>query len=195
MPKFRFRYLFIFLLVSLSFTQDLRFFRENIEMTVQDTACTLSGVYYFKNLSDKVKKALLYYPFVINDSLPYPDKIQVSDFFNKHILPFSKTPKAVRFTIRLDPRSIRAYKVEYRQKTAFKKMEYILTTTRFWGRPFQIAEYSVLIPDTLKLIFSSFKKFNKSLVNGQRKYYIRLNRFFPHKNFIIEWKRESHEIP
>lgn len=182
--------LLIFISTNLS-SQNLQFFRERIELDVEDTTCTVNGYYYFKNESGKAVKLTLYYPFIINDSLPYPDSISVSNYFNQQTIGFQKTKDAIRFPVSIPAKSIMAYKVTYRQQTPARKMEYILTTTKFWGKPFQVAEYLVILPDSLGLTFSSLRYFKKSFVNGQTHHYIRLENYLPGKNFIIKWERKK----
>ena len=179
--------LFILLFFSIMPAQNLQFFRERIELNVNGATCTVNGFYYFKNESGKAVKHTLYYPFVVNDSLPYPDSISVSNYFNQKSIGFQKTKEAIRFSVSVPAKSIMAYKVTYRQQTPARKMEYILTTTKFWGKPFQIAEYLIILPDSLTLTFSSLKNLKKLVVNGKVQHYIRLENYLPGKNFIIKW--------
>ena len=123
--------LLILLLYSSTWAQNLQFFRERSELDVRDTTCTVNGYYYFKNKSGKAINHTLYYPFVVNDFLPYPDSLSVRNYFNQRMIDFQKTKNAIRFPVSIPAKSIMAFKVTYRQKTPTRRMEYILTTTNF----------------------------------------------------------------
>jgi len=172
-------------------SQNISFFREKIKIIVQDSVCTVEGTYYFKNDSgEKIRKPLLY-PFFVNDSMPCPEQAEVINFFDNKQIPFIKAKNAVSFHITLAPKSIAAYKVIYKQKTPFKMMRYILTTTKRWGRPFQIAEYEIQIPKKLKLIRSTINNLSKTVSGRWKKYYIRLEDFMPQKDLVIRWRRQN----
>ncbi len=169
-------------------SQVVQFFREKIDIEVRDSAAVVTGTYYFKNISGREVNVPLYYPFVVNDSLPPPDRVAVTDMVQKKAVPFFAANKGVRFFIRLPAKSIRIYRVAYRQSTPYRMMEYILTTTRAWGRTLQSAEYMVILPQTLTLTDSSLPFRQKSLDTPFDFYYYNITNFLPHKNFHIRWR-------
>ena len=175
-------------LLGTGYGQSFDFMREKIEIKVKDSHCHLRGEYYFKNPSNKPLARRLYYPFIINKDMPFPDSVSVVDSLNGDIIPFARSDSGVSFTINIPAKSIVIYVVNYYQQTPAKKMEYILTTTQTWGKPFVQAEYIVRLLPHLKLIFCSLplKLKNDNLKNPQ--FYVKKENYMPDKNLLIKWK-------
>ena len=62
---------------NLIFAKELNFYKEIITITIFGDYCELEGDYYFRN-TDSIS-TILVYPFVINDSLNFPDSIKIYD--------------------------------------------------------------------------------------------------------------------
>lgn len=184
-------FILVLLFYVQSFAQAPQFFREKIEVIVEkEDYCQLKGIYYFKNISEKIIEQVLFYPFVINDELPYPDSIKVVNMRDNKPVPFTKSKKGIFFSIQIPPKSIYAYNVNYYQKTPACSMEYILTTTKTWNRPLDQAEFIIKIPLSFNLISLSMK-FNKKVDTGDKTiYYIIRKNFMPETNLLIKWERK-----
>jgi len=184
-------FIFVLLFICPAHSQTLQFFRETIDIDVGERAAVVSGTYFFKNPGHQNIHVPLYYPFVVNDSLPMPDSVAVFDLIQKKELPVTPVPQGVRFYIYLPAKSIRIYRVVYRQATPYHMMEYILTTTKKWGRALQSAEYTVTLPQNYTLRDSSLPFRRKSLDTPGTFYYYKINNFLPHKNFHIRWRKQT----
>lgn len=58
--------------------QSIQFQGEQIEITISDERADMLGMYYFYNPTFYRVTQSLYYPFVVNVQLLYPDSIRVS---------------------------------------------------------------------------------------------------------------------
>jgi hypothetical protein len=134
------------------FCQALRFYREDIQIEVKKDECILTGIYYFANNSGLPVAQNLYYPYVVNDSLPLPHKAEVKALKTGKTLPGLNTAKGLIFTVEAAPHDTSIIEVKYYQKTPMHMMEYILTTTKEWGTSFEMAEYSVKLPSNYRLL-------------------------------------------
>ena len=73
-----YKYIFIFIMIfSTIEAQSISFKKEIIEVKIIKDFCTLTGDYFFENDSFNIEETQIYYPFVINNSLLFPDSISV----------------------------------------------------------------------------------------------------------------------
>lgn len=170
--------------------QALQFYGEKIEISILGDNALVTGVYYFKNNTKKIIRRTLYYPFVINQDLSWPDTISVYQISEKKSLTFRNAKEGILFTLQVPADSTVIYKVKYRQRTPNRKMEYILTTTQKWGRPLVFAEYSVILPEKFELLDISLAPDSRQTINHKQIIKINRQNYLPTKNLILFWKKE-----
>ena len=171
--------------------QSLNFYQEKIEMKVRGESCVLIGTYFFRNESAVATDQSLYYPFIVNDTLPMPDSVEVKDVNANRPLAYTPAARGICFQIRIPPRDIGIYQVSYLQQTRFNTMEYILTTTAAWNRPLGVAEYEVSIPHSYLLTHLSIPADTVERQSDVSIYYIRKENFMPVANLIVRWERKE----
>jgi hypothetical protein len=171
--------------------QPLDFFQERIEVAVQGDFCVLKGIYYFKNVGSVPLEQSLYYPFIVNDSLPFPDSIVVQEMGGNRSVEYASSEKGVTFVIHIPPRAVGIYQVSYRQMTRFNFMEYILTTTADWNKPLDVAEYRVSIPQRYQMTQLSLSGAKREKRTGESIYYLRKEHYMPHANLVVRWQRST----
>lgn len=159
--------IFIWIGVSPISAQPLDFFRETIQITVKDSSCVLSGMYYFRNTGEAPIRRMMFYPFPVSEGFPYPDSVEVVNLSNDEKTPFKKTEKGGYFPIKISSKDTTIYRIIYHQQTPSNKMEYILTTTKHWRKPFEQAEYVLKMPVKYELLFTSIK-FDEEQDNGYK---------------------------
>ena len=177
----------VFIFSGLVYSQSIQFFREKIEVDVNGSFCQIKGIYYFKNSSNKEVSRTFYYPFVVNEKMLYPDSIIIKDLGNDRIINFSTSKSGIHFRAHLPAKSIIIYKIIYSQRTQAREIEYILTTTRKWGRPLEQAEFIVRIPKTFQLVSLTFPYNYRKNENDINLYYINKENFIPEQNLIVKW--------
>lgn len=167
--------------------QSVDFFRENINIDICDTSCSLKGAYYFKNVDETPVSRTLYYPFVINHELPVPDSISVFDRTRSAEIKYVLSKSGILFPLEIPERSIVVIDIFYHQKTPASKFEYILLTTQEWHKPLDSAEFRCVIPQGLHISHMSypFKKINSDAKGTV--YSFRKRNFAPEKNLNIKW--------
>jgi hypothetical protein len=179
-----------FLFASNIFSQNLSFFKEKIEMTIQsDSSFIITGKYFILNKNDKKNISSFYYPFVINDNYEYPDSILILDN-NKIPVTYKKGKSGIYFTIRTGGKDTSVFQSTYRQKTLTRRAEYILTTTQNWNVPLQKAEYIVKLPNSLFLKSISLQPDSVKSSSSNKTYFITKENFMPVVNLIVKWGKE-----
>ncbi len=178
----------VFLLVGELSAQQVQFFREKIEFRVRTLSCTVTGTYYFKNPTSDSISVPIFFPVALNDSLPYPDLVQITDLASRQKLSFHLLRRGFAFSLRMAPRSVSVIQIFYRQNTPFRHMEYILTTTRHWNRPLAKAEYFIYLPEDCRLVQVNYPFKQFSFAYGLPGYYYSKNQFMPNHNLIFKWR-------
>ncbi|HEX2867421.1 MAG TPA: hypothetical protein VHO03_10285 [Ignavibacteriales bacterium] len=183
----------VFVLPVKYFSQELRFFREKIQIEVKKDECILTGIYYFANKSGITASHNLYYPYIVNDSLPLPYKAEVKDLKSGNKIASISTAKGIIFAVNAASHDTSIVEVKYYQKTPMHMMEYILTTTKEWGTSFDMAEYSVKLPAGYRLLSMQPQFENEKKSNKYRTFFTLKRNYLPQHNFVIKWKEDKNE--
>ena len=170
----------------------LHFEKEKIRIIIKGVECNVKGDYYFRNTTGEQVRAIITYPVAVNDSLPAPHFIRVTDVHGGDEVPTEQLSTSYIFEITVPPYSVRTYRIEYRQRTPFKKFEYILTTTAFWNRPLQSADVLISLPRDFALKFLSFPYDTTEETGGNTIFHLHRDNFLPTKNLVIIW--ENHHV-
>jgi hypothetical protein len=171
--------------------QTTQFVREKITVRVHGTYCTLDASYYFRNHGASVAQCPIFYPLLNTKTLPFPDSLFAAEDTSTTPLALNRTKDGVSFSIRIPPDETKCVRVWYRQRTPVKRFEYILTTTQLWGKPLELAEFIIIVPDSLQLTFKSIPV-DKIVKHGSETEYHSVQRnFMPTANLVIEWKRRK----
>jgi len=171
--------------------QSVQFASENLTVNVLDSCCTMDGVYSFRNQGAGVARWSIYYPLLNTTALPFPDSISISDNSTREVLRFEKTGDGVLFPLEVQPQHTRGIRIWYRQRTPAQTFEYILTTTKAWGKPLELAEFHIVVPDSLQLVSCSPPFDTKRRSNQRTAYHIKRTSFMPASNLTITWKRRA----
>ena len=165
------------------------FYRENINMTVKDSIVKIEGYYFFFNNSAYDTKIALAYPFPINEDLKFPFAISIFDNTQKKEVPYRKQRKSVSFPVSISALDSTIILINYTQKCTDNYFEYILTSTKAWGKPLKLAEFTIGIDSTLKLISHSYD-FDSTYSNKDKTYYyFKRKNFFPDEDIYLRWER------
>jgi len=181
---------FVFLFVNIFKvnSQNIEFYREDLDFKIEKGYFSVDGIYYFCNVSDKALKTNLFYPFPIDSTYGNIDSVFVS--LNDSIpVEFNrKENNGIYFPVKINAYGTTKYRIKYRQKITGNKTEYILTTTQTWKKPFEIVNYKLIVPNNIKITDISYKadSINKSTINTT--YFWKKKNFMPKNNMIINFE-------
>ena len=170
--------------------QSLQFYGEKIEFRIQGEYAQVTGEYYFKNNTSRSLHQAMFYPFVINQDLPWPDSISIYLVSEKKSITYREAKTGILFMIVVPADSMVIYKVTYRQRTFGRKMEYILTTTQKWGHSLVFAEYIISLPEKFKLLNISLTPDSRQVINHKQIIKINRQNYLPTKNLKLYWESE-----
>lgn len=180
-------FLFFMLLSCLSvYSQRLDFFREDLTFQIDSNHFTVSGQYFFRNNFDSQQQTLINYPLPrLTENSLFDTILVFSDDDPTVPLPLYIHDSLVTFNITLPPGSVQPITIIYSQRHNGNYAKYILTTTKYWGKPLQLAEFKLVVPDYINILncFESPDKISE--FDGVSIYQWMRQNFMPAKDFEI----------
>ncbi len=189
-------YLFSFLVFLLFFcnslySQKLSFYKEDLKFSLETKYFTVDGAYYFSN-SDSIKvKQIIFYPFPLAKELGNIDSISVYDSTERKVISFSKMNdnSGISFPLLMEGYGFRKIKIHYRQQLKGNMAEYILQTTKNWGKPLETANYSLCVPVNVKIDSLSYTADSIKHLGNKYIYYWTKKNFLPKKDFYFYFRQ------
>ncbi len=165
------------------------FYRENINISIKDSTAEVEGCYYlFNNNVDDIKISLVY-PFPVSEELKFPSFISIFDNKIKDTISYEKRKKGILFPVCISGLDSIIILINYTQECTNSIFEYILTSTRFWGKPLKLAEFTIKIDSNLKLLSHSYDFDSTYKEKDKTYYYFKKENFFPNENVYLRWIR------
>jgi hypothetical protein len=176
-------------------SQQLDFFREDLTFQIDSTNFTVSGQYFFRNNSSSQRQTLINYPLPRLTDGPLFDTILVfSEESPAKPLELYFHDTLVSFRITVEPVSDKQITIFYSQQHNGNYAKYILTTTKYWGKPLQLAEFRLVVPPYIN-IQNCFEPPDKiSEFDDVSIYYWKRQNFSPSHDFEI-WFEPSPKLP
>ena len=169
----------------------MEFYREDLNFVLNTEKFIVSGIYYFRNETDRDIKRTLFYPFP-NDTL-YEEVTDFSSICLQDSLDVTTkiSKKGAYFRISLQAGKEANYFISYQQNLLGNKAEYILRTTKTWGKPFKEVNYTLKFP--MEFTIDSLSYIPDSLKTLENKYelYYHYEDFMPDRDFLIKFESDS----
>jgi hypothetical protein len=160
----------------------IHFAREEIAMDVRPSTLEVRGMYHFTCSSKEPLMASVFYPFPLDSTLAYPDSIEI----RQHA--FQRQDSGVAFRMRFRPEAEDSFFAYYRQPLKTNSATYIVTTTRKWKRPIDLARFRVTVPTGFKDVSLSFKPDSIKQSDSTTAYFFTRKRFYPDKDVTVTWR-------
>ncbi|MCK9204951.1 MAG: hypothetical protein M0P58_11030 [Bacteroidales bacterium] len=172
------------------FSQDLRFYREDLTFEIKNGFFKVDGIYNFCNNGNMEVHQVLFYPFPVDSLYGAVDSVNTFDYNTGSTnLILNQTDKGFLFKIGLEPYGTGKYRIAYRQKLLKNKAEYILVTTQKWNIPFENAVYKLIAPVEIRITSASYNPDSARQTNDRTTYYWTKMNFMPDKNMIFYFKQ------
>ncbi|MHC1777027.1 MAG: hypothetical protein AB9834_16625 [Lentimicrobium sp.] len=182
---------FVLIAIGLSASgQQLSFYRENITMKIREKQFYVSGTYYFRYNLSGIKQ--LYYPFPVSDQFGNPDPVYLYDLTNNTaIAPTEQDSSGLLFLADFSNHSDISIQISYKQPLLGNRAEYILETTKVWGKPFKEATYQLIIPKGLIITRFSITPDDSISTDMERIYTWEKYNYMPERNMVFEFREEE----
>ncbi|MFA4923678.1 MAG: hypothetical protein WC557_05750 [Ignavibacteriaceae bacterium] len=177
---------YLFFLISLfAFGQRADFYREDITFRLDSVSLDVEGYYWFANHSDIAVKSDIYYPFP-NYRGETIDSIRLYNISAGHKSTFIREgEQGISFILTITPFDTVLFQIGYRQKIIGDSAVYILRTTQGWGKPIDLAEYKLLVPDYFLIKKFSYEPDKSYKMEKFMIYYWKKENFMPAQDMIF----------
>ena len=166
------------------------FYREYVTVEPSRGRTSVSALYYFRNTSDRPVQQLISYPFPVDRFHLYPRTVRVWEKTADGLRPmgFVHRERSVRWSMRFGPGEEKVVRVDYTQEIRRPHARYIVTTTKYWERPIDLAEFEFRVPASLDSVRLSFDPDRRSVSGDTVIYYMRREQFMPDDDLNITWR-------
>lgn len=168
----------------------IRFSREYVTVVPSRGSTKVSALYYFRNDSDRRVKQGIRYPFPVDRFHLYPRIVRVWEKNGDDLRPmgFVHRDRYVLWNMALEPREEKLVRVDYVQEIRRPRAIYIVTTTREWKRPIELAEFEFRIPADMDSVSLSFEPDTRTVVGDTIVYYMKQIDFMPDEDLVVTWR-------
>lgn len=151
-------------------------------MDVRPGTLEVRGIYHFQCSAKEPLVASLFYPFPLDSTHLYPDSIEIRQ------RGFQRQDSGVSFRMRFQPDAEDSFYAYYRQPLRANAATYIVTTTRKWKRPINLAQFRVTVPASFKDVELTFKPDSVVKSDSTVSYFFTFKKFFPDKDVTVTWR-------
>lgn len=166
--------------------QDISFFKENITMKLEKKTFYVSGNYFLRTTGDQ--SITLVYPFPVDSLYGETDSLRIFNLTTNRIVePLTVKKEAAVLKVDFGGNSEVEILIAYRQKLLGNRAEYILETTRAWKKPFEQADYELIVPEGLKVNTFSIAPDESIPAGSETIYYWTRRNFMPEVNMVFDF--------
>lgn len=160
---------------------------EIVQINITAERAEVAGKYWVKAIKAPARVKILY-PFP-RDKYFFPNEVSV--IYNdtqKLDMTINRDSQGVCFELILPDTNTVPFTVSYSQRLKGNEFRYILSTTKSWGKPLEMAEFIINIPISLKRQSISYQPDNVELDDSTLRYIIKREQFWPEQDLIITWE-------
>ena len=170
------------------------FFKEEITLSIDDSTASVSGIYYFRNNTEKDKPFSVVFPLYVDAVSHYPHEIRAYTVNDGDTLIIEPTRledgNVIRLRIPMRPKEVTIWHLDYAQRIEGSHARYILTSTRAWGKPLEEALYRFVIPADFEIIDIWPKVDKVRKVKPNLELWCEKSDFMPSRDMEIYWQRK-----
>jgi hypothetical protein len=180
----------------------VHFAREEITMDVRPGTLEVRGMYHFTCSAKEPLVASVFYPFPLDSTHLYPDSIELRTPNDAAPLTlalsqreregvrvsFVRQDSGVAFRMRFRPETEDSFFAYYRQPLKTNSATYIVTTTRKWKRPIDLARFRVTVPASFKDVRLTFKADSVAKSDRTVTYFFARKKFYPDRDVTVTWR-------
>ena len=159
----------------------IRFKEEVIHLDVDEARLDVDALYIFQNRTRARQLITLFYPFPVDETHAFPDRVEVEG------ARYKAAKHGLLLRLRFGPGEDRAVTVRYSQAITRPPARYILTSTGAWGEPLDEAEYQVRWPAALEDVRVSYPG---EITREGAQQVLRFSRsdFLPERDLVVDWR-------
>jgi hypothetical protein len=151
-------------------------------MDVQPGRLEVRGNYHLVSAAADPLVAVLFYPFPLDSTCTYPDSVEVVGH------DFTRSDSGISFRMRFRPGAEDSFFACYRQPLKGRVARYIVTSTRKWNRPIDLAQFRITVPAAFEDVKLSYRPDSVRRTGSAVTYIFSRRGFFPDRDVIVNWR-------
>jgi hypothetical protein len=160
----------------------ISFFEEHIDFTLDNKYFIINGIYYFHNNTDRIINQQILFPFA--DKTTTIDSIKIINLSTCTNIQFKRLENSVLFNFMLPPKDTVDVNIFYKQKISAVN-RYIITSTQLWEEPLEKAVYTLTIDKNLKIKSFTYVPDSIGETGNKQLYFWKKRHFMPKIDFEI----------
>lgn len=170
----------------------VEFVKEEITLEVGEGHACVTGIYSFRNNTDRDLQMPVVFPFYVDSLTAFPHHIEaaVITVDGENNLDYKRVPERnlISMHIPMKASGTTNWRLTYQQEIGANRAVYIITTTAAWKKPLKEATYYFIAPD----LFSNIKTWplpDTIYTDGAKKIFksVRYD-FMPQRDMEITWE-------
>lgn len=168
----------------------VRFHREYVKVEPSRRLTSVSALYYFRNESDRRVEQGISYPFPVDRFHLYPRVVRVWEKNGDDLraMGFLHRERNILWSMEFDAGEEKVVRVDYTQEIRRPRAVYIVTTTKEWRRPIELAEFEFRVPAELDSVELSFEPDTRTVEGDTIVYRVKYTDFMPSEDLVVTWK-------
>jgi len=170
----------------------VEFVEEEITIELTDSTISITGLYYYHNPGKQDRNISLMYPFPQNKYYGKAENVfafELNEPYKDVLAQANERAATVRLSIEANRQKTLC--IGYSQKLHGNRAEYIVSTTRGWDKPLNIANFELIVPVQLKIDSLAYIPYDTLVGVGKMHYYFREEDFWPKNEFVIFYSDEE----
>uniref|UniRef100_A0A7C4GB26 Uncharacterized protein n=1 Tax=candidate division WOR-3 bacterium TaxID=2052148 RepID=A0A7C4GB26_UNCW3 len=159
----------------------IHFYREEVALDVRPGMLRVQANYHFRSSAAQPVTAMILYPFPLDSNHAWPDSIVIPGYG------FRLADSGVTFVMKFSPGSEDSFQACYRQPLRGNSCRYIVTSTRKWKRPIDLARFRVDVPADLPGVRLNYRPDSITRTGSTVTYWFARRRFYPDRDVVVNW--------
>lgn len=171
--------------------ENIEFVEEEITIELNDSMISVTGLYYYHNPGKQDRNISLMYPFPQNKFYGKAENVfafELNEPYKDVLAQANEHAATVRLSIEANRQ--KALCIGYSQKLYGNRAEYIVSTTRGWDKPLNLAGFELIVPDQLKIDSLAYIPYDTLVGMGKIHYYFKEKDFWPESEFVIFFRKK-----
>jgi hypothetical protein len=160
----------------------LHFCREEVNLRVRPGTLEVAANYHFQWPGRDTVRARISYPFPLDSVHGFPDSVAFPG------RDFELADSSAGFWMRFLPQSEDSFLAWYRQPLRGSQARYIVTTTRRWERPIDLAQFRVEVPTSLHARLN-YRPDSTTKTDSTIIWHFACRDFWPSEDVTVTWHR------
>lgn len=165
--------------------QDISFFKEELKFQLKSDKFEVDGLYYFRNLTNKEIRQIMFYPFPDIEKYGEINYIEIRKEGDTVSQIATVSKKGSLFKMFIVPNGEAVYHICYSQQLKSNRAKYIITTTQQWGIEFEQADYILEFQNNLQIDTLTIKPDSIIPQLNYTQYIWHRENFMPEEDFIF----------